>query len=389
MPARYKIPFCIDVRCFMPHGILCGVLSLCAAVLWCTAAMGQYDNVDSYSQQTGVALGGRNTQSPFNIKGSLGFSYNSTMQFGVGGTVAGYYYTQPRSPYISPSNVTLFADISFSGYYIFGVRGNNFFDGDRLRFDYLAYRQYMPINFWGIGYDNGTWRNWQLMYRTTSYVGADFLARIGFRAYLGPSVSFASVGARLDDTSWLDGQRTSYNMLSIGALATYDSHNLPAPRQKGVFLKLHPRYYPAMGGAGMSFMKVDLIADFYHGLWKGATLAYDLHADLSWGDVPWTAMPVIGSIYRMRGYYMGRYRDRNLVEAQVELRQKIWRRLGAVAWVGCGNVFPSPDEFNPSHTLPNWGVGYRWEVFPGSRVRLDFGMGKNAWGFIIGLNEAF
>ena len=91
----------------------------------------------------------------------------------------------------------------------------------------------------------------------------------------------------------------------------------------------------------------------------------------------------------MRGYYDGRYRDRNLVEAQVELRQKVWRRNGIALWVGAGNVFHDFNTFRWSQTLPNFGVGYRWEFKKRVNVRLDLGFGRNGSGFIFNINEAF
>ncbi len=48
----------------------------------------------------------------------------------------------------------------------------------------------------------------------------------------------------------------------------------------------------------------------------------------------------MGGDIRMRGYYEGRYTDLDMMVAQVELRQRIWRRIGAVVWAGAGNVSP-------------------------------------------------
>jgi len=97
----------------------------------------------------------------------------------------------------------------------------------------------------------------------------------------------------------------------------------------------------------------------------------------------------LGGSYGMRGYYEGRYRDRDLVQAQVELRQKVYRRHGVALWVGAGNFFPKMERFRWSHTLPNGGVGYRWEFKNRINVRLDYGVGKGETGFYFSVNEAF
>lgn len=92
----------------------------------------------------------------------------------------------------------------------------------------------------------------------------------------------------------------------------------------------------------------------------------------------------------MRGYYEGRFRDNNIVEAQIEIRQHLWRRNGMVVWVGAGNVFESIRKFDFAETLPNFGIGYRWEFKDRVNVRIDVGTGKDFKpSFMININEAF
>ena len=101
-------------------------------------------------------------------------------------------------------------------------------------------------------------------------------------------------------------------------------------------------------------------------------------------------LAALGGSARMRGYYEGRYRDKNLIETQIELRQHIWRRNGIAVWVGAGNVFPSFSGFKWGLTLPNYGIGYRWEFKNRVNVRLDYGFGKKGQsGFLFNINEAF
>jgi len=100
-------------------------------------------------------------------------------------------------------------------------------------------------------------------------------------------------------------------------------------------------------------------------------------------------MALLGSSYAMRGYYEGRYRDKDLIEIQLELRQHIWKRNGIVVWIGAGNIFNSFKSFHFNQTLPNYGFGYRWEFKKRVNVRLDLGFGKKQTGFIFNINEAF
>lgn len=76
---------------------------------------------------------------------------------------------------------------------------------------------------------------------------------------------------------------------------------------------------------------------------------------------PWGLMATLGSSYSMRGYYEGRYRDKCAMDAQIELRQHVWKRNGVAVWAGAGTIFPEFSAFTPKHILPNYGFGYRWE----------------------------
>lgn len=115
----------------------------------------------------------------------------------------------------------------------------------------------------------------------------------------------------------------------------------------------------------------------------------ELHGLLNYGDVPWTMLAQVGTMNRMRGYYEGRYRDRNILEGQVELRQHIKGRNGMVAWVGFANVFHNFNNIWLRETLPNYGVGYRWEFKKRVNVRLDLGFTKDSPNVSFNINEAF
>ena len=99
-------------------------------------------------------------------------------------------------------------------------------------------------------------------------------------------------------------------------------------------------------------------------------------------------MALLGDNRTMRGYYKGRYRDKHMATLQVEVRQHIYKRIGAVVWGGMGSVFHDKDTFK--HILPNYGIGLRWEFRNRVNIRLDYGFGKSGQnGFMFSINEAF
>ena len=98
---------------------------------------------------------------------------------------------------------------------------------------------------------------------------------------------------------------------------------------------------------------------------------------------------LLGGSYQMRGYYEGQYRDNDLIQTQVELRQHIYNRHGIALWGGAGNVLPKFKYFKWKETLPTYGIGYRWEFKKRVNVRLDYGFGKGQSAFYFNIDEAF
>jgi outer membrane translocation and assembly module TamA len=110
---------------------------------------------------------------------------------------------------------------------------------------------------------------------------------------------------------------------------------------------------------------------------------------------PFYLLPQMGSDEMMRGYYQGRYRDRNYVAGQTELRYRVDNRFGVVGFVGAGEVFHS--VFSAAQLKPNYGGGVRYffDVEKGLAIRLDYGVGqkptgeKRESGFYIALGQSF
>lgn len=317
--------------------------------------------------------------------------YSSDTKLGLGLVAAGLYRMDRSDTIMSPSDVSFYGDVATSGFYLLGIRGNNLFPKDRFRLIYNLYFFSFPGNFWGIGYENGrNDDNKSSFKRLQNQIKVDFLIRLGRNLYLGPNASFDyAAGKEFTKPELLDGEPESTTNVGIGAALVYDSRDFLTNAYRGFYLKAEQRFYPSFLSNKFNFTRTDIVADYYHPVWKGGVIATDFHTQLNYGDVPWTMLAPMGGSYRMRGYYEGRYRDKNLVEMQVELRQNIWRRSGATVWVGAGNVFNSFQHFNWSHTLPNYGIGYRWEFKRRVNVRLDLGFGKGEKGFMFNINEAF
>lgn len=329
---------------------------------------------------------------PFDFSMLLGPSYTAATSVGLGITASGLYSWDRSDPRLPKSNVSVFGNASLTGMLAVGVRGNNFLPKDRYRLDYQLYFYSFPSDFWGIGYDNGSMDSHKTSYeRVKLQFKPSFLFRLGRHTYLGPVADVEWVNSfGFGDDALLEGQDKSVANYGLGVNFTYDTRDFVLNAWSGHYFRLEQMSYPSGFGNDYAFSYTDLTYSTYHQVWKGGVLALELHSLFNYGDVPWTMMAQVGvGGGRMRGYYEGRYRDRNIMEGQLELRQHIKGRNGIALWVGAANVFPNFGHVYFDEILPNYGIGYRWEFKKRVNVRLDLGFTKDSPNFAFNINEAF
>lgn len=324
----------------------------------------------------------------------FGPSYSTTSSLGLGGGLSGLYKWDRNDPTLTKSNVSLFFNGTISGIFQVGLKGNNYFPHDKQRWNYKMTLQSIPTQFWGIGYGNGDLdANEGNYHQVKVHFLSDYVFRVAKNFYIGPEVNINySHNYHFDnpDPSRIQYQERDIMSSGAGVLVQYDSRDFNLNAYRGNYVKLEQLFFPKVFNT-YYFNRTELTYDAYRPVWKKCILALDLHTQLNYGgNVPWTMLAFVGEgNSRMRGYYEGRYRDRNIVEGQLELRQRLKWRLGVVAFVGCANVFNDFDEINLRHTLPNYGMGLRWEFKPRVNFRFDVGMTKNGPGFCVNMNEAF
>ncbi|EBY2753063.1 hypothetical protein DVF53_20895 [Salmonella enterica subsp. enterica serovar Kottbus] len=170
---------------------------------------------------------------------------------------------------------------------------------------------------------------------------------------------------------------------------TRDTRDFAPNPRTGQLADLHYTRYTPETGSDTRFEEYTLHYSHYRPLSERSVLAWELYGDFTQGDVPWSSLPLLGDSHRMRGYYEGRYRDKNVVSGQMEFRHRLSWRHGVVGWMGAGTMAPSFHMLSHSRWLPSVGVGYRFEFKPRMNVRLDYGIGKGSSGFYFQVGEAF
>ena len=110
------------------------------------------------------------------------------------------------------------------------------------------------------------------------------------------------------------------------------------------------------------------------------------------GDPPFQQLAILGGQQLLRGYYEGRFRDRDLWALQAELRAGHWKRMGLVAFVGAGDVAHRFSELRLDEVQASYGLGLRWQLSAseGMQIRADLGFNdEGGSGFYLAFLEAF
>ncbi len=330
----------------------------------------------------------------FSILG--GPSYSPDFGFLLGGSALMTFRTDKSDLDLKRSVMPFSIALTMGGAAV-GSRPQIFFAGDRFRiFGTFSYK-YNKDNYYGVGYhtNHHTVRGEETTLFTASYlqINPQFLFRIKESDFfVGPAVDFTldkmlkpSAGVARD-AAYLAGGGTAdgYTNISsgLGIIANYDSRDLPANAYKGVYLEVRGTVYNKWIGSDTDFYRAEIDYRQYVSVGKRKVLAWTAQSKNVFGDVPVTRMPLTGSPYDLRGYYMGQYRDKTSHVVVAEYRQmfnsdredfwgRLVRRLGWNVWAGCGFVGDSPVHLNG--VLPNAGLGLRIEIQPRMNIRLDFG----------------
>lgn len=334
-----------------------------------------------------------------------GLYYTNSTSAGLVVVASGLYRLDKENRSLPASDFSVYATASLTGFYRVGIKGNNIFRDDRRRITYNTEFYSQPLAFWGLGYGEAM-QNSSVHYNgSRCYADIRYTERIAKGLYIGVGADFDYLYTRkvakdggeeyASFLSRLNGQHSSYHALGISLLLEYDTRDFIQNPERGVHISLQGKIRPkGTSNIGRTTFQGRLVADYYQRLWKGAILALDLRGEVNSNGTPWSMYATLGGASSMRGYYAGRFSDLCSIALQAELRQRIYKRLGGVVWGGAGNVF-AYDNFAWRNTMPNYGVGLRFELKRRINIRLDYGFGgkdghgKLIHGAIFSVNEAF
>jgi outer membrane protein assembly factor BamA len=160
---------------------------------------------------------------------------------------------------------------------------------------------------------------------------------------------------------------------------------------KGDLFKLDARFYPEFLGSTFAFTAFTIDLRKYFTLFSSHVFAVQSLVKIQTGTVPFLNLAQMGGEYTMRGYFQGRYRDKNLLVFQAEYRLQLVWRLGLVGFAGLGNVAERFNQLDLGRLKSSYGFGLRYLFSKTEKIQLrfDIGFAEGSTGFYASIYEAF
>ena len=332
-----------------------------------------------------------------------GPAYTPELEFTIAGTAMISFKTNPKDSLIQRSSSPITFGFSSTGAIFAATIVSTYWFQDKMRIYADIWYKDMPDHYWGAGYDNGYytpksdsttaynrqwfWFNPRILWQFRKYYFLGLNIDYNYTEVTDPSPGVE------EDPDYIKYGPYNFNS-GFGLILRYDSRDIPVNAYKGALINFSSTFYsPALGGDNTYQVFLLDLRKYIQIKRPGNTIAVQMKTRFGIGDVPYGEMSQLGSPFDLRGYTWGRYRDKSMIFFLGEYRYMFNKRSGerskhgVVGWLGGGSVGEDPGDF--TNWLPNFGFGYRFEVQPRMNLRVDFGFGRETFGFYFNFNEAF
>lgn len=182
-----------------------------------------------------------------------------------------------------------------------------------------------------------------------------------------------------------------YKTSGFGPIFIIDKRDNPLNPQKGMYLETYFKHNSSIFGSEYNFNAFMFDIRKYKTLFKKLVWNGNAYLFINQGEVPFRMLSTLGGGRFLRGYYNGRFRDKNMFVLQHELRMPIYKRLGIAAFGGIGSVSKNINDFYKNTIHYNYGVGLRIKINKkeNTNLRIDYGLTRDSQGIYVLFAEAF
>lgn len=339
-----------------------------------------------------------------------GPSYTPEASFGVGGAVLASFKMNKRDTISQRSFLPVGLNLSVNGTIVVAGAGTFFFNENKFRiYANYGYRN-EPAHYYGIGIEeaDNTLRSDSTTKYHRSYfqLYPRFVWEIRPNFYVGGlfDLNFTNttdINPEMAEDPYFLKYKSKYLNVGIGGLVQYDTRDDVATPSRGLLLSTNFKLFGKYLGGAYNYEILELEYRQFKNIFRPrSTLAWIAKTQIGFGDIPYSELPTFGSPFDLRGYYIGKYRDKSMAYGIVEYRHMLgsmekyksgnfWAKCGFVVWGGTATVGETPFDWNKWKF--NFGAGIRFQMQPGKNFRLDIGKGVGESGVQVYMNmtEAF
>ncbi len=322
-----------------------------------------------------------------------------SIETGWGAGAAGSYFfktTHRKDSLVRTSNIEALGLYTVKQQFV-GVLGFNiYFPDEKYILKWRNTYSHFPDKFWGFG-NNTPDSNEENYVFSQIFINPQLIRKVYKDFYVGISYELQKVynleykAGGLFDQENVPGKQGGI-VSGAGVVIAWDTRDNAFYCTKGTYAQLMVLDFDS--SIGSDFAYVNYVIDFRK-FWavrnKKDVFAVQYFGYLNSGEVAIRNMAILGGSDIMRGYFEGRYTDKNLVAFQGEYRMPLPYGFGLAAFVGYGEVFKYAREFKIRELKYSWGGGIRYALNKTEKLnlRVDYGFGENTSGWYFTVRESF
>ncbi len=327
---------------------------------------------------------------------TIAYTPETSWEFGISSLLV---YHAGRDTTNRLSEVSTFAFVTLEGQYgiwldnALYTKDNTWFFLGRARY------QRFPLKYFGIG--SGTPASHVAVVDSRMLLLRQrALRRVVSSLYAGVELDVQHLGQV--DFRWANGQEAqplpaggdgTFN-LGLGAGLVFDQRHNVLNVREGFFGEVAWLSYRPGWGSEYRFDAAFVDMRYFLPVRRSEVLAFQGYGTFLKGEVPYHQLAQMGGETIMRGYYTGRYRDRQYVAVQAEYRWLPFafsRRWGGALFASAGMVDRNLVSSSPKYVRMAGGAGIRFLLFPRKDIftRLDVAFTQEGTGFYFYIGEAF
>ncbi len=320
--------------------------------------------------------------------------YTPETHYALGTAVISYFRSGGEQK-IRPSKMALSGYYSTRKQYYLSLTPELYFKDEKYlvsaKFNFGKYAD----KFWGIGNDTPEIGNEDYILMLVGF-RASIQTRIygDIKAGLVLEAKKAMVPDKRDNPFLITGNirgSDGGNSVGSGIVLSYDSRDNIFFPSRGIFTTINFVSFGPLTGSDFDFKRT--IADLrgFFNLRGNHIFALQGYGNFTGGNPPFYELPALGGQNSLRGYFLGRYRDRNYLMTQLEYRTILFWKIGVAGFAGVGDVYGHLSDLSLNKIKYSLGGGLRFVIDVREKldVRLDLGWGKNSSGVYFAIEEAF